>query len=192
MRQRRPDVLCIDDDPTGLETRKVLLEAFGYRVTTALNGPDGLRLLNSRHTDLVLLDYQMPGMTGGEVAARAKQLRPQTPILMLSALPALPLEAPAECIDAFVWKGDPTAQLLATLERLLAGHAEAEQDRKAERAMTALDAAIEKLSSVVDKVRQSVQGGMQPAVVNLRCPKTPSRHSGRSSPGRTSPQFQRS
>lgn len=190
MRQRRPNVLCIDDDPTGLEIRKVLLEAFGYRVTTALNGPDGLRLLNSRHTDLVLLDYQMPGMNGGEVAARAKQLRPETPILMLSALPALPLEAPAEFIDAFVWKGDPTAQLLSTLERLLAGHAEAEQNRKAVRAMTALDAAIEKLSSVVDKVRQSVQGGLagrEPAAVNLRCSRTPSRRS-----GRTSPQFQRS
>ncbi len=190
MRQRRPDLLCIDDDPTGLEIRTVLLEAFGFRVTTALNGPDGLRLLNSRHPDAVLVDYQMPGMNGGEVAARAKQLRPETPILVLSALPALPPEAPAEFIDAFVWKGEPTAHLLATLERLLTDQPEAEQVRKAERAMTALDAAIEKLAGVVDKVRQSVQGGLgaaQPAVVNLGCPKVPARRS-----GRTSPQFQRS
>jgi CheY-like chemotaxis protein len=65
--------------------------------------------------DVVVVDYQMPGMNGGEVARAVKDLHPETPVLVLSALPRLPQEAPRECIDAFVTKGGPTSDLVQEL-----------------------------------------------------------------------------
>src|SRR5574340_177112 len=100
MRQRQANLLCIDDDVQCLEIRKILLEISGYRVLTALSGADGLRLFRSQPIDAVVLDYQMPGMNGGEVAVRMKDLRPEIPILILSAFPELPEGSP-QCVDGY-------------------------------------------------------------------------------------------
>ncbi len=118
MSQRQKDLLCVDDDVRSLEIRQLLLEAAGYHVITATSGPEGLSVLRSRPVDAVILDYQMPGMNGGEVAAAMKQIKPEIPVMVLSALPYLPADAP-KCIDAFVTKGEPTAQLIRQIERLV-------------------------------------------------------------------------
>jgi DNA-binding response OmpR family regulator len=72
--------------------------------------------------DAVILDYQMPEMNGGQVAKLMKQLRPEVPVMILSALPWLPQEAPRECIDDFVCKGEPTAALVKRIQALMAAH----------------------------------------------------------------------
>ncbi len=118
MSQRQKDLLCVDDDVRSLEIRQLLLEAAGYHVITATSGPEGLSVLRSRPVDAVILDYQMPGMNGGEVATAMKQIKPEIPVMVLSALPYLPADAP-KCIDAFVTKGEPTAQLIRQIERLV-------------------------------------------------------------------------
>ena len=66
MRQRQPNLLCIDDDVQSLEIRKIVFEASGYRVLTASSGADGLRLFRSYPVDAVVLDYHMPEMDGGK------------------------------------------------------------------------------------------------------------------------------
>ena len=120
MRQRQWSLLCIDDDLDGLKVRKVLLEAFGFRVATAGGGRKGLRAFRTHNYDAVLLDYQMPEMDGPAVAREIKRLRPQVPVMILSALPWLPEEAPKECIDDFAVKGEPTPQLVRRIEALIA------------------------------------------------------------------------
>ena len=117
MRQR--EILCIDDDAQSLQVRKILLETCDFRVHTATNGKDGLRFFRSHHVDAVILDYEMPDMNGGQVARKMKSLRAQVPVLILSALPWLPNDAPKECIDAFVSKGGPTPALVNEIENLM-------------------------------------------------------------------------
>lgn len=112
-------VLCIDDDPQSLKVRKVLLETYGFAVQTAGSGPEGLRVIRGHEFDAVVLDYHMPGMDGGEVAREVKKWDPSLPVLILSALPWLPDDAPQECIDAFVSKGGPTLGLVNRLEGLI-------------------------------------------------------------------------
>jgi len=111
-------IMCVDDDATGLDVRRMLLETRGYRVVTAENGSTALRLLPQHPVDLVVLDYYMPDMDGGLVAKELKRLQPGLPILMLSAYFWLPPAAMELCED-FVTKADSPAKFLAKVEELL-------------------------------------------------------------------------
>jgi CheY-like chemotaxis protein len=64
--------LVIDDDPLIGETAAELLALNGHRVFAALDGAAGLELTRSLTPDLILLDYNMPGMDGLAVLERLK------------------------------------------------------------------------------------------------------------------------
>jgi CheY-like chemotaxis protein len=111
-------VLCIDDDVENTELRRQLLEGLGFSVLTANTGPDGLALITTQAPDIVLLDYRMPAMDGGQVAERAKKLRPGLPIVMLSAHVEVPREA-LEHVDCFIVKGEPVELLFGRMRQLM-------------------------------------------------------------------------
>ena len=110
-------LLCIDDEPTVLTVRKMLLESVGYRVLLAESGPQGLKILQSENVQTVIVDYKMPEMTGSEVAARIRAIRPELPIIMLSAYVDLTPEQ-LKNVDAYVTKGESPDVLLRTIERV--------------------------------------------------------------------------
>ena len=116
-------ILCVDDETTGLSIRKALLETQGYRVLTAESGPKALSLFSREPLDLVVLDYSMPGMEGHDVAEAMKRLKPDVPIIMLSAYVDLPPKTLA-VVDACVTKGDPSLLLLKSVSDLLSGNEE--------------------------------------------------------------------
>lgn len=68
---RKKHVLIVDDDPTMLRTIKMYLEE-KYVVATAPSGKFALKFLSQKETDLVLLDYEMPEMSGQEVFQQIK------------------------------------------------------------------------------------------------------------------------
>ena len=112
-----PTILCIDDEENGLKMRKWLFEAEGFQVLTALNGPTGIEVFKAHSVDGVILDYNMPGMDGIEVARALKKLRSTVPIIMLSGYP-VPAEA-NRAIDTILTKGESPAVLLDTTASLL-------------------------------------------------------------------------
>src|SRR5258708_1528011 len=111
-------VLCVDDELVGLQIRKILLERAGYQVLTAPDGPSGLAIFSSEPIQAVVLDYSMPGMHGGEVAVRMRQIKPQIPILLLSAYMGLPSEV-TSLVDLYMTKGEGAPVLLEKLGSLL-------------------------------------------------------------------------
>jgi CheY-like chemotaxis protein len=111
-------VLCVDDETIGLQVRKLLLERAGYRVLTAHDGFTGLALFSSEPVEVVVLDYSMPGMHGGEVASKMRQTKPHVPILMLSAYVELSEEVTA-LVDLSMTKGEGAPALLERLQSLL-------------------------------------------------------------------------
>jgi len=111
-------LLCVDDEINGLQLRKIILESSGYRVLIAASGPEGLRLFQENPVELVVLDFLMPEMKGDEVADRMRQLKPQVPIVMLSAYYDLPPRVDL-LVDARVVKGESTQNLLDTIAGLL-------------------------------------------------------------------------
>jgi PAS domain S-box-containing protein len=77
-------VLVIDDDPDVRAFLAESLDAFGYAVTQAQDGPQGLALIAKQKPDILLVDYAMPGMTGAEVAARVRKIHADLPIIFAS------------------------------------------------------------------------------------------------------------
>jgi len=67
-----PSILVVDDSPANMKLLTFLLENQGYDVRTAVDGEEALDVLSSFHPDLVLLDLQLPGMDGLELARRLK------------------------------------------------------------------------------------------------------------------------
>ncbi len=114
-------LLWIDDEIDMLRPFVLGLEAKGYSVTSATNGPDGLELLRGRDFDLVLLDQVMAGMDGLEVLRRIKDIDPNVLVTMVtkSDEEALIDEAYGELVDDFLIKPFTPTQLLAVLKRLL-------------------------------------------------------------------------
>src|SRR5438128_59303 len=86
-------VLCIDDEDDQLLLRKLLLEEAGYRVFTATSGEEGIRLSQTEHIDLVIVDYWMSRMNGVVVARALKELCSKITIIRVSSYDELPNEA---------------------------------------------------------------------------------------------------
>jgi len=122
-------VLCVDDEVLGLEIRRVVFERAGYIVLTASDGPTAIQVFQENEVDAVVLDYAMPGMDGAQVARALRQIRPNIPILLLSAYLSLPEEV-NQWINLLVNKGDGAPTLLRKIEELLAGSHEAPFDKQ--------------------------------------------------------------
>ena len=81
-------ILAIDDDEIIRVLAMKTLSHFGYEVSVAENGPDGLRLMEEKKPDLILLDIMMPEMDGIEVLRKIKK-NPQfaqIPVIMFTAI----------------------------------------------------------------------------------------------------------
>jgi len=102
---RKPTILCVDDELNVLSGREALLRLHGYDVVVTTSGRQSLRLLQQVAVDAVVLDYRMPEMMGDTVAARMKQLKPEVPIMMLSADRVPP--AALGSVDTFFSKNVP-------------------------------------------------------------------------------------
>jgi len=116
-----PHALVVDDDEDIRDSISDMLSDEGYRVTTAVDGADALRLLAgmTEPFDVMLLDLRMPITNGHEVLAamRTDQALPEVPVVVLSAnLSAVPAGA-----VAFLKKPVPAPVLLDTLGRYRRG-----------------------------------------------------------------------
>lgn len=83
-------ILVVDDNKHTRRLFKAVLESENYKVFTAENGEDALRVMDEQHIDLVVLDVMMPKMDGYEFTKLLRENNNSLPILMVSAkqLPA--------------------------------------------------------------------------------------------------------
>ncbi len=76
------DILVIDDDAIVRNLIVECLQTLGYQVRQAADGEAGLRLLQERAPDLLMVDFIMPGMNGAEVIERVRAVLPDLPIIL--------------------------------------------------------------------------------------------------------------
>jgi PAS domain S-box-containing protein len=84
-------ILYVDDDPLIAMSTMEMLEDLGHQVIGANSGPHALDIIKSEQPiDLMMTDHVMPGMTGIELAAASRQVRPSLPILLATGYADLP------------------------------------------------------------------------------------------------------
>lgn len=121
---RAPRILVVEDDEVLSMLLRYNLEAASYAVELAGDGISALRLLAERSCDLVVLDWNIPGLSGIEVLRQLRCVRhTRIPVLMLTARAdsgdrnrAMMLGA-----DAFIAKPFAIADLMAGVDRLIRG-----------------------------------------------------------------------
>jgi len=120
MSRGQATILCIDDNWKELIERKTLLEQSGYQVREASGWEEGLKLFVAHSMDVVILDYQTPGVNGRVIAAMMKRLKPDIPILLISSFGPLPQKKLRQ-VNAFLYKSEVPLMLVATVRNLLQG-----------------------------------------------------------------------
>ncbi len=78
-------ILLIDDDPVVRSLASGIMRKKGYEVIVAKDGQEGLSFIDKHAPDLVITDYQMPGMSGIEVLETLKVQKPELPVVILTA-----------------------------------------------------------------------------------------------------------
>jgi CheY-like chemotaxis protein len=111
-------ILCVDDEPTALLVRRLLLSIAGYDVLTAANRDAALSTLRRNHVDLIITGHFLPDSAWVQVAAEMKRLKPEVPIVLLSG--ALELPSGSENADLVLPKGLDPSQFLAAIANLIA------------------------------------------------------------------------
>ena len=77
-------ILLVDDEEGIRTVLGITLADMGYRVLTAENGSEALRILKDQSPSIVLTDIKMPEMDGIELLRRIKEINPDTEVIMMT------------------------------------------------------------------------------------------------------------
>jgi two-component system response regulator HydG len=77
-------ILVVDDQFGDRETLKTILEDKGYRVATAADGPEAIKMVKERHYDIIFLDIKLPGIDGVEAFEQVKEIDPKAVVIMMT------------------------------------------------------------------------------------------------------------
>lgn len=91
-------VLIVDDERNMLMVMELALKDAGYRVLSADRAEDALKLIHDPDLDVILSDLKMPGMSGDEFIRHSRQLRPDVPVIVVTAFGSI--RSAIECIQA--------------------------------------------------------------------------------------------
>jgi CheY-like chemotaxis protein len=119
------NILCVEDYTAMADTVRETLEELGCAVELCADGTEAMLKIESKtRYHLLILDNELPGKDGLELAQRARQLphRRRTPIVMLSASDIEPDASRAAGVDAFLRKPQDIGRLSATVTSLLTKH----------------------------------------------------------------------
>jgi two-component system response regulator HydG len=80
----KKSLLIVDDDIAHRTMLRILL-GWQYEISEADDGSMAIEEVSKRHFDMLLMDIRMPGISGMEALGRIRSLRPEIPILMMTA-----------------------------------------------------------------------------------------------------------
>ena len=117
-------VLIVEDNPLNMKLFTAMLAAQGHQVLQAINGPEGLESARTLLPDLIIMDIQLPGLSGLEVTKSLKG-EDATRSIKIVATTAFALSGDEDTImksgcDAYMAKPIAISQFIELIESLLA------------------------------------------------------------------------
>ena len=116
-------ILIVEDNPQNMSLMEMLLEAKGYTLLKAIDGEEAIDVATTKRPDLILMDIQLPKMSGLEVTRRLRQL-PAFNHIPIIALTAYAMKGDKEKFieagcDAYLPKPINTRELPRVISKML-------------------------------------------------------------------------
>jgi DNA-binding response OmpR family regulator len=118
-----PEILCIDDDAQLLTLLGECLEEQGFLVSSAIDADQGMRLLDERKIEVVVLDVNLAGEDGLRLMTFLKTNHPKTPIIIYTGLQHDEAEVRAIMrlgASGYAAKGQPISELVGAIRQVYA------------------------------------------------------------------------
>jgi len=115
-------ILVVDDELDMLMLLRMMIEDnTGYEVETTNNPSEALKMLTEKDVDLVITDLKMPGMDGMELFDELKDIKPEVPVIIITAYGSLEMadEAMKKGVADFITKPFRKDSILFTIKRTL-------------------------------------------------------------------------
>lgn len=159
-------ILIVDDEKNYLVVLEALLSSEGYEIVTANNGRDALHTIQDADLDLVITDVRMPGMNGMELLAECRKIKPDLPVIVMTAYGTIEMAVEAMKQNAYDYITKPfqNEQLKLTIRKALEKYrlikenqrlSEALSDRFRYGNIVGKSKPMLKIYTMIDKVAQS-------------------------------------
>lgn len=159
-------ILIVDDEKNYLVVLEALLGPEGYEILTTGNATDAVRLVREADLDLVITDMKMPGMNGMELLEESKKIKPELPVIIMTAYGTIEMavEAMKKHACDYITKPFQNEQLKLTVQKALENYrlikqnrflSEALSDRFKYGNMVGKSEPMLKVYDIIEKVAQS-------------------------------------
>ena len=124
-------VLIVDDEKNYLVVLEALLGPEGYEIVTADNAQDAIRFIRNSDLDLMVTDMKMPGMSGMELLEQSKKIKPELPVIMMTAFGTIEMAVEAMKKQAYDYITKPfqNEELKLTIKKALENYRLVKENR---------------------------------------------------------------
>ncbi|MGD8226893.1 MAG: sigma-54 dependent transcriptional regulator [Desulfobacteraceae bacterium] len=125
-------VLIVDDEKNYLVVLEALLGPEGYEILTASSAEDALRLIKESDLDLMITDMKMPGTSGMQLLKASKEIKPDLPVIMMTAYGTIEMavEAMKKRAYDYITKPFQNEELKLTVKKALENYRLIKENRR--------------------------------------------------------------
>jgi two-component system NtrC family response regulator len=131
-------VLIVDDEKNYLVVLEALLGPEGYEILTASSAQDAIRLIQGSDLDLVITDMKMPGKSGMQLLEASKEIKPDLPVIMMTAYGTIEMavEAMKKRAYDYITKPFQNEELKLTVRKALENYRLIKENRRLSQALS--------------------------------------------------------
>jgi two-component system NtrC family response regulator len=131
-------ILIVDDEKNYLVVLEALLRPEGYEIVTADSARSALRLIEESDLDLVLTDMKMPGMNGMDLLEHCKRIKPEVPVIMMTAYGTIEMavEAMKKHAYDYITKPFQNEEMKVTIKKALDNYRLVKENRRLNEALS--------------------------------------------------------